>query len=140
MNDELLELEAELKRLRPLTPSELCEARVEAALARSETAAPAASPWRRAWRGLALTGVAAALALVAALPRGTAIHAALPAVAVDNEVREARDEGVVTLDDGTTAWRTRIQYLDTVRWSDGGRTLTLVAPREELRLVPLVAY
>jgi hypothetical protein len=27
-----------------------------------------------------------------------------------------------------------------VRWSDGGRTLTMTTPREELRIVPLVAY
>lgn len=134
MNDELLELETELKRLRPLDPSELCEARVGATLARAGADQP------KAWRGAAVAGLAAALAVVAALPRANPSQAALPAIAVDNEMREARDEGVVTLGDGTTAWRMRIQYVDTVRWSDGGRTLTLVAPREELRLVPLVAY
>jgi hypothetical protein len=136
MNYELHELEAELKRLRPRTPSELCEARVEAALANTSST----EGWGRAWRMLALSGVAAALALVVGLTKTSSANAALSPVAVENEVCDTHEEGVVKLADGSKVWRTRIQYVDTVRWSDGGRTLTMTTPREELRIVPLVAY
>lgn len=137
MNEELQDLEAELLRLRPRAPSELTEARVQTAMAKASRRKPA---WRQVWRELALAGVAAAVAFLAALPGPRPAGGALQPVLVNNEVKAASDDGVVTLDDGTTAWRTRIQYVDTVCWSDGGRTLTLTAPREELRLVPLVAY
>jgi hypothetical protein len=137
MNYELHELEAELKRLRPRAPSELCEARVEAVLAKTPIFVHG---WRRAWRMLAISGVAAALALMAGLTKVSSANAALSPVAVENEVCDTHEDGVVKLADGSKVWRTRIQYVDTVRWSGGGRTLTLTTPREELRIVPLVAY
>jgi len=137
MNYKLHELEAELKRLRPRAPSELCEARVEAALAKARASTRG---WRRVWRALALSGVAAALALSAGLVKTSSASAALSPVAVENEVYDTHEDGVVKLADGSKVWRTRIQYVDTMRWSDGGRTLTLTTPREELRIVPLVAY
>lgn len=136
MNNELTELEAELKRLRPLAPSELCEARVEAELSRTSST----GGWRGAWRTLAISGVAAALALAAGLTKTSPAGAALSPVAIENELRDAHEDGVVKLADGSRVWRTRIQYMDTVRWSGGGRTLTMTTPREELRIVPLVAY
>jgi len=136
MNYELQELEAELKRLRPRAPSELCEARVAAALAKASST----GVWGRAWRLLALSGVAAALALAVGLTKTTSANAALSPVAVENEVCDTHEDGVVKLADGSKVWRTRIQYVDTVRWSDGGRTLTMTTPREELRIVPLVVY
>jgi hypothetical protein len=137
MNYELHELETELKRLRPRSPSELCEARVETALAKVPTATDG---WRRAWRALALSGVAAGLALATSLTKAPSADAALSPVAVENQVCETHEDGVMKLSDGSQVWRTRIQYMDTVRWSGGGRTLTLTTPREELRIVPLVAY
>lgn len=137
MNNEFNELEAELKRLRPRAPSELCEARVESALA----SASSTDGWGRAWRLFAFSGVAAALVLaVGSVVRTSSANAALSPVAVENAVCDTHEDGVVKLADGSTAWRTRVQYMDTVRWSDGGRTLTLATPREELRIVPLVAY
>lgn len=136
MNYELQELEAELKRLRPRAPSELCEARVEAELARASTT----DGWRGVWRMLALSGAAAALVLAAGLIKTSPASAVLSPVAIENEMRDTHEDGVVKLADGSTAWRTRIQYMDTVRWSGGGRTLTMTTPREELRIVPLVAY
>ena len=137
MNYELQELEAELTRLRPRAPSELCEARVEAELTKTSTFADG---WRRGWRLLALSGVAAAMALATGLTKTSSASVALSPVAVENEVYDTHEDGVVKLADGSKAWRTRIQYVDTVRWSGGGRTLTLTTPREELRIVPLVAY
>jgi len=137
MNYELHELEAELKRLRPQAPSELCEARVEAALAKAPTAADG---WRRTWHALALAGVAAGLALSASLTKPSSANAALSPVAVDNQLCDTHEDGMMKLADGSQVWRTRIQYVDTVRWSGGGRTLTLTTPREEVRIVPLVAY
>lgn len=89
---------------------------------------------------LALSGAAAALVLAAGLIKTSPASAVLSPVAIENEMRDTHEDGVVKLADGSTAWRTRIQYMDTVRWSGGGRTLTMTTPREELRIVPLVAY
>ncbi len=136
MNDELHELENELRRLRPRAPSEFFEARVEAAL---ESKKSAGFVWLR---GLVAAGFAAAVAWATAFSPGMpdAPKRGLQPVAVHNEVQSARDEGLVTLDDGTTAQRLRIRYLETVRWSDGGYTLTWTAPCEQLRIVPVTAY
>lgn len=154
MDDDLQQLEAELKRLQPSGPRPRLQAALREALTpRSSRAMPA-----RAWWPAALP-VAATIA-VAALwpevdsPRRTAsaaeapppgpAHApsatALQPVAVENLLYAARDEGLVTLDDGTTARRQRLRFVDTVTW-ENPRTkasLTWTVPREEIRIVPVV--
>lgn len=137
LNNELQELEAELHLLRPCVPSEFLEARVQAGLDKLSQHEKWIHP---TWRVLAVCGVAAAMVWLGTLPPVRSASRALPAVSVNNELRSASDDGVVTLADGTPAWRYRMKYLETVSWSGGGRTVTLAAPHEELRIVPLVAY
>lgn len=138
MNDnELHALESQLRRLRPRASSEFFEARLEAAL---ETRRPRAG--FALLRAVAAAGFAAGVAWLAALsPEMSAVdRVALRPLAAEEVLQSARDEGLVTLDDGTTAQRLRLRYLETLSWSGGGRTLTLMAQREELRIVPVTAY
>jgi hypothetical protein len=66
--------------------------------------------------------------------------AAFKPVAAENLLVEARDEGYVTLDDGTTARRVRRSYVDTITWQDPRTNASLVwsVPREEVRVVPVL--
>jgi hypothetical protein len=136
MNDELKELEFELSRLRPRVPSEFFEARVEAALEKRPRTG------RVLLRGLAAAGFAAAVAWLAAFapglaePRGVALRP----VAAEEMLQSAQDEGLMTLDDGSLARRLRLRYVETLRWSGEGRTLTWTAPRDEVRIVPVMTY
>jgi hypothetical protein len=136
MNEELQELEFELRRLRPRAPSEFFDARVGAALESREHAGFACL------RGLAAAGFAAGVAWLAALAPSTIDPAqvALRPVEAQELLQSAQAEGWVTLDDGTKAQQLRLRYLETVRWSDGDRTLTWTLPREELRILPVAAY
>ena len=137
MNETPDELEIELRRLRPRRPSDLIEARLGTAL---ETRARVhASGWLR---GLAAACFAAALAWLAALtPRAIErTPEPLRPVAAEETLQSARDEGVVTLADGTPARRLRLHYVNTMSWSGAGRTLTWTSTREELRIVPVATY
>ncbi len=146
MHDEFQELEAELKRLRPAAPSLALRDRI----ARELAAAPARralAPVHRVW-AVALPAAAAAVALLAQLapssgirgPAWLADDAALKPVAAENVLVSARDEGLVTLDDGTTARRERLQFVDTIVWKNPRThaSLTWTVPREEVRVVPVV--
>lgn len=65
--------------------------------------------------------------------------AAFKPVAAENVLYAAHDEGLVTLDDGTTARRERLNYVDTITWKNP-RTNAQVRwtiPREEVRVVPV---
>jgi hypothetical protein len=151
MDDDFQQLESELKRLQPARPSPALRARVE-----RELAAPSAPPRRRraspAWRWLWLAfPAAAALAVMLTIggrdrepDRGAATAGAgtLRPVAAENVLYSAIDEGWVTLDDGTTAHRQRLQYVDTITWRDPrtNASLTWSVPREEVRVVPVVFY
>lgn len=155
MDDETQELEAELTRLRPTALPATLERRVAAELTQVEQAGVrrAKRPW---WR-VALPA-AAALAIVAAWPgreagtpamhdvNATRARAARPLaadllkpVAAENVLVAAQDEGVVTLQDGTTARRSRLQYVDTITWKNPrtNASLTWTVPREEVRVVPI---
>lgn len=136
MNDELNELEFELSRLRPREPSEFIEARVEAALENRR------KPGFALMRGVAAAGFAAAVAWLVAFSPGMAEPrgAALEPVVAEETLQSAQDEGLMTLDDGSLAQRMRLRYVETVSWSGGGRTLTWTAPREELRIMPVMTY
>ena len=60
-------------------------------------------------------------------------------VAAENVLVSARDEGLVTLDDGSPARRERLQYVDTITWKNSrtNASLTWSVPREEVRVVPV---
>jgi hypothetical protein len=152
MDNELQELEAELKRLRPLAPSR----DMAAAIARELAAAPRRRPNYWAWVALPLAATVAGLVLLRNQP---AAPVASPAVAVtptrspapvvteapykpvsaDNLLYAQSDEGLVTLADGTTARRTRRSYVDTITWRNPRTQASLKwsVPRTEERVIPV---
>lgn len=157
MDDDLQQLEAELKRLRPAAPSARLRARMGEALV---SAHPQSSP--RGWWlwGVALPA-AAAIAVMAFWPKETPrarnpqpVAAAdrdrnairtdssdtLKPVVVENVLYAAHDEGLVTLSDGTPARRQRLNYVDTVTWKNPHTNISLTwsVPREEVRVTPVV--
>jgi hypothetical protein len=116
------------------------------------------------WLWSAALPVAAAFAVVAMMPHGreatsrgglrrgvsptnsTALASATPAdgavlkpVAAEKVLYAAQDEGLVTLEDGTTARRERLSYVDTITWKNPrtNASLTWSVPREEVRVVPV---
>jgi hypothetical protein len=158
MDDDLQQLEAELKRLRPAGPSAPLRVRVGEALAPARPAHPPL--WRGLWA--AALPVAAAVAVMVFWPGETApVQTARPKpdrepaggaglrmepsdtlkpVVVENVLYAARDEGLVTLADGTPARRQRLNFVDTVTWKNPRTNVSLVwtVPREEVRVVPVV--
>lgn len=146
MDEELQQLEAELKALRPAALSPELSARVKRELS-------AARPHNQWWLWAALPA-AAALALLFTNPDDTnssapVVQAARPVsvakpvfkpVASENVLLAARDEGLLTLPDGSAARRVRRSYLDTITWKDprGQASLKWSVPRVEERIVPVV--
>jgi len=147
MDDELPQLEAELKRLAPIAPSPDLVARIERELAREAVAARAPFPptaRERPWWLWSLTvPTAAALAIVCSVavrPRAsTTARDVLKPVAAENVLYGATDEGLVTLTDGTPARRERFRYVDTITWQNPRTHASLrwTVPREEVRVVPV---
>lgn len=152
MDDDFSQLEGELKRLRPRAPSALVAHRVERSLrprlsrhrlwwmlplAAAAAVALALRPGRVAAPGdLAQTG---AVAPTPSLENPPAPSAVFKPVAVENVLYAAHDDGVVTLDDGRTARRTRRSYVDTVLWRDpkSNASLTWSVPRSEVVVTPV---
>ena len=138
MDDELEKLEAELKALRPVAPSRALHARV----ARDLAPASRSTAWW-AWSAVP-AAIAAALVLgFVATNRPVKAEAPAPAfrpVAAENVLYAARDEGLVTLADGTPARRVRSSYVDTITWKNprSNASLRWSVPREEVRVVPVV--
>ncbi len=150
MDNDLHQLEAELKRLRPVVPSrELTEQ-----IGRKLTSHPRRNLW--AWTALPLAAMVAGLLLLQDRPmapataRGmTAIsprpRANLPAtptykpVSAENLLYAQSDEGLVTLADGTPARRTRRSYVDTITWRNPHTQASLKwsVPRTEERVIPV---
>ena len=60
-------------------------------------------------------------------------------VAAENLLYAVRDEGVITLSDGTEARRERLNYVDTITWKNPRTNASLIwsVPREEVRVVPV---
>lgn len=162
MDDDLQQLEAELKSLRPARPSRVLENRIAGELATDGASAPVAAPAKRPaaprrrlasvhWLWSAALPVAAAIALIVFSPGRRARPAAqvtditpagevaLKPVAAENVLYSVQDEGLVTLDDGTTARRERLNYVDTITWKNPRTkaSLTYTVPREEVRVVPI---
>ena len=148
MDNELQELEAELKRLRPVTPSRV----VTDGIAHKLAAAPRRNYW--AWTALPLAAMVAGLVLLRDQPIAVAPAQALapslastPAnaaatykpVSAENLLYAQSDEGFVTLSDGTTARRMRSSYVDTITWKNPRTQASLKwsVPRTEERVVPV---
>ena len=154
MDDELQQLEAELKSLRPAAPSRELLARLGHELAPAVSARRASPMW---WLWAGALPAAAAVALLVALnarrarpdeaPKvatATAVAAIETAVfkpiTAENVLYSASDEGLIKLDDGTAARRERLSYVDTITWKNP-RTNASVrwsVPREEVRVVPVI--
>lgn len=142
IDDELAQLEAELKRLRPAAPSPALQGRLEAAFAAKRR--PRAAILRFGWVALPIAaGVALAVAYSPAF-RQPATTGAKPAavfkpVKAQNILLESKDEGTATLADGTVVRRTRETYVDTITWRNPktNASLTWSVPREEVRVVPV---
>ena len=140
MDDDLPALEAELKALRPQRPSRELHARV----ARELSPAARGLPWW-VW---SVVPVAATLILAFTLAGRHSVPSegefaatrAFRPVKAENILYAARDEGPVTLDDGTLARRVRSSYVDTITWKNPrtNASLTWSVPREELRVVPVI--
>jgi hypothetical protein len=157
MDDDLLKLEAELKALRPAAPTRDFLARLERELTPPVPLAASAQRTSRAWwLAAAALPIAAAMALLLVVssrreqPAAVASNAiagtrqpapeSFKPVAAENILVAARDEGLITLDDGTPARRERFNYVDTITWKNP-RTNASVrwsVPREEVRVVPVV--
>ena len=162
MDDEHRELERELAQLRPAAPSRHLIERVDRALG-SETAARPTAPRVGWWWTLPAAAALAFGILRLASDRpapavssksgsgsrpadiasdAPAASAAFKTVAAENILVSARDEGIVTLDDGTPARRERLQFVDTITWKNPrtNASLTWRVPREEVRVVPVSFY
>jgi hypothetical protein len=152
MDEDLSQLEAELKGLRPAAPSSALLNRIGRELeGRKESREP--SVW---WRWCGALPVAAALAIMTtfamrrdpgqrapAAPDAVAGESREPApfqpVSAENVLYAEQDEGPVTLADGTPARREHRSFVDTITWKDT-RTNASVrwsVPREEVRVVPV---
>ena len=156
MDDDLNNFEAELKRLRPASPSRVLSERGGRDLAPT-THVQSLAPWRWVW--FAVLPAAAAFVVVflqySRRPAGldspgrsvVVTNAVLPSadtplkpVTAENVLVSARDEGLVTLEDGTSARRERLQFVDTITWENPrtNSSLRWSVPREEVRIVPVV--
>lgn len=146
MDNELQELEAELKRLRPIVPSRA----LTTSIGRELATTPRRNPW--AWLALPLAAAVAALVFfrsgttVAPQPAVATATATEPApaatykpVSAENLLYAQSDEGLVTLADGTTARRYRSSYVDTITWKNPRTQASLrwSVPRTEERVVPV---
>jgi hypothetical protein len=153
MDDDLQQLEAELKSLRPGALSRELLARLERELAPAAPVRRASAMW---WLWAAALPAAAALALLVTLnawrPRSNPAQKISPTdvaaselavfkpIAAENVLYSASDEGLIKLDDGTAARRERLSYVDTITWKNP-RTNASVrwsVPREEVRVVPVI--
>jgi hypothetical protein len=139
MDDELHELESELKRLRPLAPSPAVATGIGRALAapRRRYWAWTALPLAAAFAGVILWRDRPALPGPVSAPAGTA--ATYKPVSAENLLLSQRDEGLVTLSDGTTARRYRSSYVDTITWKNPRTQASLrwSVPRTEERVIPV---
>lgn len=131
----------------PVAPAVRVETRIAARLAGKQRAAEV----RYVWWALP---IAAALALLAARwtpPHPAGAHegvvagreagngAAFRPVAAENVLLSSKEEGFVTLADGTPARQIRMAYLDTITWRNPTTkaSLSWTIPREEVRIVPV---
>lgn len=149
MDDDLTTLEAELQRLRPLSPRPAVRAGIERQLTRGYSRRALITSWAR-WALPAAAMIALAFVLWsvnggtrrAAVPPAAGLAGPSPQfnpVSADNVLVSARDEGVVVLRDGTPARRFRQISVDSITWKNAATNASLVwtVPREEVRVVPI---
>lgn len=164
MNDFNDTLENELKRLQPAaTPGRLAGA-IDGALRTVTPRPPSARGRFSLWASWTVTAAAACVAAAAWWPgpevRSTAAGPLAPQTATENPTPEesgrpqvvpvgtsnmlfdARDEGLVRMDDGQTARKYRLRYVDTVRLraDDAQASIAVSRPREEVRFIPINFY
>jgi len=146
MDNDLLELEAELKRLRPVATSALAAARVERVLGSRRRPSWAWAAWPIAAAlvvGLVLLKDRRAVSPAAVSPGQTSAPAKVSAtykpVSAENVLYDLQDEGIVTLADGTAARRYRSSYVDTITWKNPRTQASLrwSVPRTVERVVPV---
>lgn len=159
MDDDFQDLEAELKRLRPVVPSRDMLVRLETELAPAVGPTAIGRRGSRAWwlwAGALPIAAALAVAFVIATRRppvsqhdrplaanspsaAAADEAVFKPVAAENVLYAVSDEGPVTLDDGTAARRERLSYVDTITWKNPRTNASVrwTVPREEVRVVPV---
>jgi hypothetical protein len=158
MDDEMKQLEEELRALEPAGPSHDLAARIERGIGLKPAskrsvvpgwwiALPAAAAIALVWTQLPAppSHVGIRPETVERDPAQRAAAALVPAadplkpVTAENVLISATDEGLVTLDDGTRARRERLQYVDTITWKNTrtNASLTWRVPREEVRVVPI---
>jgi hypothetical protein len=144
MDDELQNLENELRELRPAAPSRALLAQIERELdSVGHRPTAAGSRW---WVWVAALPIAAAVAVMTAIamnraPRVTTAESEgrLKPVSAENVLYAASDEGLISLGDGTPARRARLNYVDTFTWENPRTNASLrwSVPREEVRIVPV---
>lgn len=150
MDEELQQLEVELGRMRPVAPSSALKRRLAAELGGKRRRLV-----RVTWFWAAALPAAAALAFMVSQAPGlkpavptpplstassvSSSEVMLKPVLAENILVAAQDEGLVTLDDGTTARRARLKYVDTITWKNPRTNASLIwtVPREEVRIVPV---
>ena len=155
MDDEFQNLEAELKRLWPVSPSRALHDRVGRELGRAAVRHPATSVRLIWWVALPAAAAVAVALLQFSAPaparkstdevaaaghrERAAATAPLKPISAENVLVSASDEGLVTLDDGTPARRERLHFVDTITWRDPrtNSSLRWSVPREEVRIVPV---
>jgi hypothetical protein len=167
MDESLQELENELKALQPRRASAQWLGQINRELAAELPASPVRPRYVSAtnlgswkWLGWRTVSLAAALAVVAIIgflgtrqaapevetsPAVQAPIAAKPVetpayqpVAAANVLYELKDEGVVKLDNDTTARQVRARYVDTYTWKNprNNASIKWTVPRDEVRVVP----
>jgi hypothetical protein len=162
MDDPLLELESELKALRPRRPSaDLLQRLAQDLDAEAPASAPAyaAATSFRSWKWLGWQWAAAAAALAMLAVAGWHHLAPAPATGVapasstsavlasrdtyrpvgaTNVLYDIQDEGPVSAADSSTARRVRARYVDTYTWRNPATNASLKwsVPREEIRVIP----
>ncbi len=166
MDESLQELENELKTLPPRRASARWLAQVNRELA-AELPASARPRYATAtnlnswkWLGWRTAGLAAALALVAAIgffnfrraqpestgpavasvlpPAAPASVAAYQPVTATNVLYDLKDEGAVKVEGDTSARQVRARYVDTYTWKNprNNASIKWTVPRDEIRVVP----
>lgn len=159
MNDNFDALEQELRALRPAAPSDALVRSIDRAMA-APAGAGVAVPHRRAraagwgawaWGNWAVAG-ALALVVVTVSRYAPPIEPAAGAVAASGPdyrpvdaarfVVEVVDEGVVTLEDGTSVRRVRESFVDSLTWRDAATNATLVVnlPGEDVSFQRLLLH
>ncbi|HMJ06049.1 MAG TPA: hypothetical protein VK474_07310 [Chthoniobacterales bacterium] len=165
--DDFTDLEADLRRLRPVAPSEALATRVERALAEAPSTIPSAGilPRRKTFRlnwlalGLGLSGATAFLFLartnVERAPQKQPTMAASSPAASANTIQrgealvpygftrvvyQTRDEGLLFPRNGDQPVRRRRAHSrETLQWKDSrtGASLRVSYPTEEVEIIPV---